>query len=125
MTKWIVLGVAVAAVVISTITGWPWTHTFSAHTWPGPFGWVATNTPGNLVAGFLQVGIAFAIGFGAHRVGLTEKVKNWATRDIKTEILHNRAEVAHAHELLHHVIHHSPDIPDVPHRVPAANQQER
>jgi hypothetical protein len=38
---------------------WPWTvHTY---TWPGPFGWVARETPGNLAAGFIQTAIAAVI----------------------------------------------------------------
>lgn len=109
MKKWIACGVVGALVVASIIVDWPWGHTFGTHTWPGPFGWIATNTPGNLAAGFLQVGIGFALGVTAHRVGLTERAKQWATKDLHTEI-------ARSHELLHHVIKHHPHIPDMPHR---------
>jgi hypothetical protein len=38
---------------------WPW-HVH-AYQWPGPFGWVARATPGNLVAGILQTIIYAAI----------------------------------------------------------------
>jgi hypothetical protein len=41
---------------------WPFDHPFSTYTWPGPFGWVAHNCPGNVAAGFIQVAIAAAIG---------------------------------------------------------------
>ena len=40
---------------------WPFDHTFATYGWPGPFGWVAHNCPGNLVAGFLQVALAALI----------------------------------------------------------------
>ena len=41
---------------------WPFDHSFVTYGWPGPFGWVARNCPGNVVAGFIQValGAAFA-----------------------------------------------------------------
>jgi hypothetical protein len=61
---------------------WPLDHTFHTYTWPYLFGWIAHNTPGNLVAGFLQVGLAFTAGISAHRLGVTERIKSWATRDI-------------------------------------------
>lgn len=84
---WIgVLWLAVAAAVISVVSDWPWGHTFSTYTWPGPFGWVATNTPANVVAGFLQIGIGFALGYGAKRLGLFERVKTWFTKDVHEHV---------------------------------------
>lgn len=109
MIKVVVLGAVVALIVASIVTDWPWGHTFHTYGWPGPFGWVATNTPGNMVAGFLQVGIGFCIGYGFKKAGLLDRAKHWLTRDLHTE-------VARSHELMHHIIEHHPDIPNVPHR---------
>jgi len=38
---------------------WPFDHVFHTYTWPGPFGWVARETPGNLAAS----AIAFTAGW--------------------------------------------------------------
>jgi hypothetical protein len=32
---------------------WPFDHVFMTYTWPGPFGWLARNCPGNIVADVL------------------------------------------------------------------------
>lgn len=106
--------VAAVAVLVTaaTATGWPFAHTFATYTWPGPFGWVATNTPGNMVAGFLQVGIGVMIGYGLKKTGVIERAKQWAMRDLHAHLaeLHDKAD--ELQNRVDHVIYHHPDIPE-------------
>jgi hypothetical protein len=92
-----VAAVLVALVVAAAVTGWPFGHTFATYTWPGLFGWVAHNCPGNVVAGFLQVGAGFLLGVCAHRVGLFDRAKQWATRDLHARLAEHEAQVKALH----------------------------
>jgi hypothetical protein len=78
-----------AAIVLfigeALIAGWPFDHVFQTYTWPGPFGWIAHNCPGNVVAGFIQVSLGFLAGYGAHKLGAFEHLKFWATKEIRLD----------------------------------------
>ncbi len=67
---------------VCTQTGWPIHHVFATYQWPGAFGWVARETPGNIVAGFLQVGLGFLGGLCAGKLGVFERVKHWLFREV-------------------------------------------
>ena len=64
------------------------------------FSWVARNTPGNLAASL----IAFVAGVlsttAAHKLGLTEKAKEWLLREVKADVAKTRADMAEAHASL-------------------------
>lgn len=112
---WVFSMLAVAIIVsASAATGWPFAHTFATHRWPGPFGWVATNCPGNMAAGFLQVGIGFLLGYGAHRLGLFDRAKRWATGELHDLHAAHADDLAEVRRALAHIIEHHPAIPDLP-----------
>jgi hypothetical protein len=72
-------------VVLSIVTGMPWNHTFATYKWPGPFGWVSRNTPGNVVAGFIQVCLGVIAGAVAQKLGVFARVKSWLFRELHEE----------------------------------------
>lgn len=74
------------------IVMWPFDHSFSTYTWPGLFGWVARNTPGNLVAS----AIAFAAGY---------LVKGrQIVRDLHAKLDAHHAEQMRAHAVTHDAV---------------------
>lgn len=85
---------------------WPFDHTFATYHWPGVFGWYARGLNYNLIAGFLQIGVGFLLGYGMKKTGALERAKNWAVRDLHDNIneLHMKAD---------HIIFHHPDIPEI------------
>lgn len=82
---------------------WPFDHSFATYTWPGLFGWVAHNCPGNMVAGFLQVGIGIMIGYGLKKTGVIERAKQWAMRDLHAHLaeLHDKVDTVMEHHEQH------------------------
>jgi len=78
---------------------WPFDHTFGTYGWPGPFGWVAHNCPGNVVAGFIQValaGLAAALIWPPTRKAIIRFAKRTEERVIHPITSHIKAQTEHA-----------------------------
>lgn len=91
---------------------WPFDHTFFTYGWPGPFGYYARALSDNVEAGFVQVTLAFMLGYQAKRMGVQDRVKHWLTRDIHSCVDELQAKVEVVHAKMDHVIEHHPDIPE-------------
>ena len=64
------------------------------------FSWIARNTPGNLAASLIAF-IAGALSTtAAHKLGLTDKAKDWLLREVKLDVARTRADMAEAHTSL-------------------------
>lgn len=49
--------------------------------WWGPIGYLFRNTPGNIIAGFIQLGIGLAIGAGLKWTGVLDRLRQWWHKD--------------------------------------------